>query len=781
MRKLLLLFFLLFFINMPEMIAQSEPIVISGIVKDTNGNRIDYATVSLSGSQKYNSLTSANGHYKMKLRKPGTYTLVVQHISYYTKSITIDVDTGQSVKQDIVLEASTSYLDDLVLQVKKPIEKVRETAYNVVAVDAKPLHNTSLDVAGALDRVSGVKVRRDGGEGASYSFSMNGFSGKHVRFFLDGVPMEGFGSEFNINNLPITLIDRIEVYKGVVPIEFGSDALGGVINIVTNKSTRTRVDASFATGSFNTYKSHLNVNKVFDNGLTFQVNAFQNYSDNNYKVLVPVLNLENNAYAKQKTWNRRFNDRFQTATVVTKVGVVNKAYADRLLVGFTYGEGKRGVQTGTIMKKVFGQKKRRSVTIMPTLEYSKKNLLLEGLDLSLNASYNGGYNQNIDTAAYKYSWDGQRKPIPTKGESGGGPSLTKYFDNNASVSMGVNYKINDQHAVSFSNAVQYFNRRTEDPLAVKETQADKNAELKRESIKNITGISYRYAIRDNFNVSVFGKRYSIKHTYRNESTTSNKMGYGLAATYLWRGFQLKASYENTYRLPTDTELFGDGDLVWGNTNLKPEQGKNANLNLSFSSVISKVHAVYADAGFVYRDTRDYIRSNPYGSGSRANSVNIGGVESVGFNFEGRYIYDNFIHLGGSLTTQNIRSKQKYTIGSYGVENPYYNERIPNEPYFFGSVDAGVTFEDVLKENNNLNLSYSLRYIHRYYYDFAGIGAHPEIIPSQAIHDLSASYSLFNNKIHLTVEANNLFDKLAYDNYSFQKPGRSFMFKVRYSY
>lgn len=759
--------------------AQHKPTMISGIVQDEKGKPIDFATIILMDTKK-NDLTDEQGAFRLKLGSGGTYKLVVQHVSYESKEVNVKVEDGGHVKQNIVLSAKEAILDDVVLQVKKPIEKVRESAYNVIAIDAKPLYNSSLDVSGALDRVSGVKVRRDGAEGSDYTFSMNGFSGRHIRFFMDGVPMEGFGSEFKINNLPITMVDRIEVYKGVVPVEFGSDALGGAVNIITNKSKETKIDASFTTGSFNTYKSHLNVSKVFDNGMTFQVNAFQNYSDNNYKVYVPVANLKTGVYSKEKKWVKRFNDRFQTATVVAKVGVLDKSYADRLLIGFTYGEGKKGVQTGTIMEKVFGQKKRRSVTIMPSLEYSKRNLFTEGLDVALTSNYNGGYNQNIDTSRYKYNWAGERIKTMKKGESGGGPSLVKFFDHNGSTTANVSYKVNDKHSFSLNNVIYYFNRKTEDPLAVKETESEKKSETTRRSLKNITALSYRYNILDNLNVSVFGKHYSIKHTYLSESTSVDKSGYGIAATYLWKDFQVKSSFEKTYRLPTDSELFGDGDMVWGNTDLKPEAGNNYNFNLSYSTVLDKVHAVFADAGFVYRKTEDYIRSNPYGSGSRASSVNIGGVESVGLNVEARYVYNDFLQLGGSLTTQSIRSKQKYAIGSDEL-NSYYNERIPNEPYFFGSLDAGFLFKDVIVKGNNLNVGYNLRYIDHYSYDFSSIGENPIWIPSQVVHDLSASYSFFNNSLHATVEANNVFDKLAYDNYSFQKPGRSFMFKIRYSY
>ncbi|MBB1150898.1 TonB-dependent receptor [Myroides sp. NP-2] len=760
--------------------AQQKPTIIDGFVLDENGKPIDYATVVIAETNK-SDLTNDQGAFKLKLGTGGTYDVVVQHVSYETVSVRVKVEDGEHVKKRIVLKGKEAILDDVILQVKSPIEKVRESAYNVIAIDAKPLYNTSLDVSGALDRVSGVKVRRDGAEGSDYTFSMNGFSGRHIRFFLDGVPMEGFGSEFKINNLPITMVDRIEVYKGVVPVEFGSDALGGAVNIITNKSKETRIDASFATGSFNTYKSHLNVSKVFDNGMTFQVNAFQNYSDNNYKVYVPVANLKTGVYSKDKQWVKRFNDRFQTATVVTKVGVIDKPYADRLLLGFTYGEGKKGVQTGTIMEKVFGQKKRRSVTIMPSLEYSKRNLFTEGLDVTLTSTYNAGYNQNIDTSRYKYNWAGERIKTMKKGESGGGASLMKFFDHNGSTTATISYKVNDKHAFSLNNVIYYFNRKTEDPLAVKETESEKKSETTRRSLKNITALSYRYNILDNLNVSIFGKHYSIKHTYLSESTSVDKSGYGIAATYLWKDFQVKSSFEKTYRLPTDSELFGDGDMVWGNTALKPEAGNNYNFNLSYSTVLDKVHAVFADAGFVYRKTEDYIRSNPYGSGSRASSVNIGGVESIGLNVEARYVYNDFLQIGGSLTTQSIRSKQKYAIGSDTELNSYYEERIPNEPYFFGSLDAGLLFKDLGHKGNNLNIGYNLRYIDHYSYDFSSIGEEPIWIPSQVVHDLSASYSLFKNTLHLTAEVNNLFDKLAYDNYSFQKPGRSVMFKIRYSY
>ena len=109
---------------------------------------------------------------------------------------------------------------------------------------------------------------------------------KTVKVFIDGVPMDNFGSSFQMNNIPINLAERVEVYKGVVPIWLGGDALGGAINIVTSSKPRTYVDASYSFGSFNTFKTAVNAGYTSKSGFTTEINAFQNYSDNNYCVNV---------------------------------------------------------------------------------------------------------------------------------------------------------------------------------------------------------------------------------------------------------------------------------------------------------------------------------------------------------------------------------------------------------------------------------------------------------------------------------------------------------------
>ena len=219
------------------------------------------------------------------------------------------------------------------------VGRVNQSAFNAVAIDAKKLHNSTQTLAGALTKVPGVKLRESGGVGSDMQLYIDGFSGKHVKIFIDGIPQEGAGAAFDLNNVPINFADRIEVYKGVVPVGFGTDAIGGVVNIVTNKQPgKWFMDASYSYGSFNTHKSYVRFVQTFKNGFMYEVNAFQNFSDNDYYVDTYVREFEIKEDGsvrfppldKNKIYHlKRFNDQYHNEAVIGKIGLVGKKWADR--------------------------------------------------------------------------------------------------------------------------------------------------------------------------------------------------------------------------------------------------------------------------------------------------------------------------------------------------------------------------------------------------------------------------------------------------------------------
>ena len=259
--------------------------LISGKVLSSDGEPIDYANVYLKGSTYFGN-TDEKGLYHIKAPQ-GKYTVVFSSVGFETQEIKAEIKAGERTKLNVKLKPAGQLAE--VIVVGNQLSKVRNSAFNATAVDTRELENTTKTLSEALSKAPGMKIRESGGVGSDMAVTMDGFSGKHVKVFIDGVPQEGVGSSFGINNIPVNFADRIEVYRGVVPVGFGSDAIGGVINIVTPKRQRRWfVDASYSYGSFNTHKTYVNFGQTLSNGFKYEINVFQNYSDNNYSVDAPV-------------------------------------------------------------------------------------------------------------------------------------------------------------------------------------------------------------------------------------------------------------------------------------------------------------------------------------------------------------------------------------------------------------------------------------------------------------------------------------------------------------
>ena len=759
--------------------------LISGKVLSADGEPIDYANVYLKGSV-YAATTDEKGIYHIKA-PAGNYTIVFSSVGYEKLELKATIASNERTKLNVKLKPDAQLAE--VIVVGNTLSKVKNSAFNATAVDTKELVNTTKTLSEALSKAPGMKIRESGGVGSDMAVTMDGFSGKHVKVFIDGVPQEGVGSSFGINNIPVNFADRIEVYRGVVPVGFGSDAIGGVINIITPKRQRRWfLDASYSYGSFNTHKTYVNFGQTLSNGLKYEINAFQNYSDNNYWIDAPVEDFVTGGINKNKLEHvRRFNDTYHNEAIVTRIGFVNKPWADRLMAGFTYSHMYKEIQTGVRQEIVYGQKHRHGHSLIGSLEYGKRNLFAPGLDVAVTANYNRNVTVNVDTASMKYNWRGETERLNSPGEQSYQNSRAN--NNNWTATFTTDYRLNDYHLFTVNDVFNSFNR-TNDNLLAKVVSSE---EIGKITTKNIVGVSYRYVPNSKFNFTAFGKHYhqyvsgpvattAAQDTYVKSSRSVDAFGYGAAGTWFMPlGFQLKASYEKAYRLPTIEEMFGDEDLEIGDMALKPESSHNVNLNFSYNATFGN-NTIYAEAGFIYRDTRDYIQRNILalsGGKAAATYVNYGKVDTKGISLSARYNFSKWLSLGGNFTRMNIRDNMKTTMGST-VPNVAYGERMPNQPYMFADSDISFYWHGLGGKRNVLTLTYDNQYTHKFCYYASNIGANNAdyMVPDQFAHNLTISYAIKNGRYNLSFECRNLTNERLYDNFSLQKAGRAFYGKVR---
>jgi outer membrane cobalamin receptor len=772
-------------IGMVAAMAQQNGYVLSGKVITKTKEAMPYATVRLKDTS-YGCTTNDQGMYYLHA-PAGNYTLIVSAIGYETVEKDVKLTTERQ-KMNITLSDSQVELDEVVVMASG-VGRVKRSAFNAIAVDTKEMQNTSKSLSDALSKAPGMKLRESGGVGSDMSVMMDGFSGKHVKVFIDGVPQEGVGASFGLNNIPASFANRIEVYKGVVPVGFGTDAIGGVVNIVTDKRRRGWfADASYSYGSFNTHKANVNFGQTLKNGFTYEITAFANYSDNDYKVNSPVEDFETGRIDRDNKQSvKRFNDTYHNEAVVGKLGVTGKSWADKLMFGVRYSNMYKEIQTGVRQEIVYGEKHRRGHSLMPSVEYAKRNIFTKGLDLTLNANYNRDVTINVDTASYKYNWLGERELLNSPGEQS--YQHQKAVNHNWSGTGTLNYRISRSQTLTFNHVINTF-RRVNTSLLTTEAQTNP---IDKQTRKNISGLQYRLMPSEKWNVSAFAKYYNqfvagpVATTTNGEdyvrSTRSiDFWGYGAAGTYfIIDGLQAKLSYEHACRLPSIEEMFGDEDLETGEMTIEPEKSHNVNISLSYSRRFGK-HSVYAEGGFVYRNTSDYIQRNIASlSGGKyaATYVNYGKVLTKGYNLSARYGFSRWLSVGGNFTQMNVIDNMKTSMGS-STANVNYKERMSNLPYLFADMDVNFYVHNLGEKGNVLTVTYDNQYLHSFTYYSSRLGSNKSdyMVPNQFSHNLMLSYSIKNGRYNFSVECKNFTNEKLYDNFSLQKAGRAFYGKVR---
>ena len=706
-----------------------------------------------------------------------------KNITFLLASFFVIQIFSQSVDEEV------TQLSEVVLTGQSPIKQVQKAAYNVVAIEAQQLRNLNSNAADMLARVSGVKMRETGGVGAEANINLNGFTGRHVRIFIDGVPMNEANASFRINSIPAELIERIEIYKGVVPVTFGADALGGAINVVTRKSRYNYGNLSYTFGSFNTHKSTLNLGQFLTDNISVELNAYQNYSDNSYKVFTEYLDLQTGTYSKEKRWFKRFHDRYHNEAIIGRVNIFDEKWADKLSFALNYSQEDKQLQNANLMQKVFGGKYRKSHNYSSSVEYEKKNIL-NGLSFFLTGRYDFTTTQNVDEEARRYSWTGEYEPMVTRGESQ--LQNTIFEGKTGYITSHLDYQLNEKHFFQLTHTFSNYTRRNKNMLITNYT-LDSDF-MRRVNEKNISGLSYKFTPSERWNILAFGKYYNTAVTgpviisgqgsravYEEETHHTQAWGYGGATTYqLLKTLQTKISYEKSFRLPTDNELFGDGDLEIGNYKLKPENSDNLNVNLSYQPAF-KAHSLLVEAGFAYRYIKDYIIRSIISAGANegsAGSRNHGKVLNMGVDATLRYFYKDVFSVGGNLSYMNLRNKEEFT--ETGRPSAIYNDRLPNMPYLFGNADATCNIGSLIAKHDKLSLNYNLFFTEEFFTSWQSEGTKIKV-PRQLSHDVSLTYYTPNKRLSLSVEAKNITDELLYDNYSLQKAGRAFYAKLSYRF
>ncbi len=469
-----------------------------------------YAEIVETGDK---AVTDTKGQVKVWLAHQGVFTIKVQVLGFTEKLQTLSIADKSTMFTTIRMQENAKELDAIVIKGDSEQSVVSRSPYKAEVIGMESIRAQPIEVTSILNRVAGIRIRQEGGNGSDTNIMLNGIDGKGIKVFVDGIPVYLLGAGYSINTFSPNMIEHIEVYKGTIPVAFGSDALGGVINLVTRQGNVDYADVSYSYGSWNTRKMSVNTRKKFGKSDNFFVSldGFYNHSDNDYwidNVDVVVDDLFNT----EKGSVRRFNDHFESLLGRAQLGARDLSWADELMLVSSYSAVDKELQHGIRAEVPWG--KPESVQKSWNVAGSWKK---SGKDEKWYASVTAGYTRDdlnfIDTTRSTYYWDQNFVEKSNGGESGlySNGTTPVIITNTFFSRESFNYSFDEFHTLNLTMLL------TKSELNVSNeafsTDNQERLALPQELLKNYTGLSLESDLLRSRVTNIL----SVKHFYTNVS------------------------------------------------------------------------------------------------------------------------------------------------------------------------------------------------------------------------------------------------------------------------
>ena len=304
--KIYLKIFLLIF----SITCNSQNNSLAGKISDGLEN-LSYVNIYIQNT-KLGTSSNEDGYYQIKNIPSGTYKIVVSSLGYKTKTtkITFNKNENEKIIQNFSLVPDNS-LDEIV--VSGNLRPVSKSASSVpVDVYSKSFFkkNPTPSIFESLQNVNGVRPQLNCNVCNTGDIHINGLEGPYTFVLIDGMPIvSGLSTVYGLTGIPQALIQRVEVVKGPASTLYGSEAVGGIINIITKKPSNSPM---LFVDSFSSSWEEINTDIGFKYNASKKIQGLLGINYFNYQNII-----DNN------------NDNFTDLTLQNRISIFNKLNIER--------------------------------------------------------------------------------------------------------------------------------------------------------------------------------------------------------------------------------------------------------------------------------------------------------------------------------------------------------------------------------------------------------------------------------------------------------------------
>lgn len=289
---------------------------ISGTVR-SEGETLPYASVYLQGTT-IGTTTNEDGIYTINKVVSGNYTLIVSFTGYSTvrKKITI---TAKNMTANFNLDSGESLNEVVITGTLKAVSRLESPVPVEIYTSAFFRKNPTSNIFEALQNVNGVRPQLNCNVCNTGDIHINGLEGPYTLVLIDGMPIvSGLSTVYGLSGIPNSLIEQVEIVKGPASSLYGSEAVGGLINIITKLPENAPI--AFADSNINSW-GEWNVDAGFKTKvgqkatLLFGANYFKyaNPIDNNNDNFTDVTLQDRISIFQKWSFKRKSNKRFSLA------------------------------------------------------------------------------------------------------------------------------------------------------------------------------------------------------------------------------------------------------------------------------------------------------------------------------------------------------------------------------------------------------------------------------------------------------------------------------------
>ena len=236
------------------------------------GKPAEFITIQIKGSTT-GTVTDVNGSYVLENIPYGIHTLKADMVGMESQEQEININANQSrIKIDFELQEVAISINEIVVTGTKTFKRKSETATIVNILDSKTLTNLQVcNLSDGLKFQPGLRVETDCQTCGYTQLRMNGLAGGYSQILINGRPIfSPLMSLYGMEQLPVNMIDRIEIVRGGGSSLYGSSAIAGTVNVITKIPKKSHYEIS------STYQNTDGTNDLILNGNTTWVNDAKN-------------------------------------------------------------------------------------------------------------------------------------------------------------------------------------------------------------------------------------------------------------------------------------------------------------------------------------------------------------------------------------------------------------------------------------------------------------------------------------------------------------------------